>query len=83
MQYGVAIVATRTNGPLWICQSIEDALFFEPSNRDELVDRLKILIQNPRQRNKYQQRAKQAVYDKRFSKEVFTENLLNIIKVLN
>ena len=83
MQYGVAIVATRTNGPLWICQSIEDALFFEPSNSDEMVDRLKILIQNPRERNKYQQRAKQAVYDERFSKEVFTENLLNIIKVVN
>ena len=83
MQYGVAIVATRTNGPLWICQSIEDSLFFEPSNSGEMADRLKILIQNPKERKKYQQRAKQAVYDERFSKEIFTENLLKIIKLVN
>ena len=80
MQFGVAIVASSTNGPLWICKDNKNALFFEPLNCNEMLMCLKTLIQNPKERNKYQQRAKQVVREKRFSKKVFIEKLVSIIQ---
>lgn len=79
MQYGIAVVSSSTNGPLWICKGNQNALFFEPSNDDEMLICLKTLIQNPKKRNKYQKRAKQVIKEKRFSKQVFVEKLTSII----
>ena len=83
MQFGVAIVSSRTNGPLWICKGSENALFFEPSDRDEMFRCLKTFIQNPKERKKYQKRAKKVICEKRFSKHLFAERLVSFIKTLN
>ena len=83
MQYGVAIVTSRTNGPLWICKGNENALFFEPTDGDEMLKCIKTLIQNPKKRNKYQRRAKKVLDEKRFSKQIFAEKLVSFIQTLN
>ncbi len=79
MQFGVAIVSSSTNGPLWICKTSDNALFFEPSDVDQMLICLRTLIQNPKERKKYQQRAKQVVGEIRFSKHIFVEKLVSFI----
>ena len=82
MQFGVAVVSSNTNGPLWICKGRKNALFFEPSDVDQMLICVKTLIQNPKERNKYQQNAKQAVGEKRFSKQIFVERLVSFISTM-
>ena len=79
MHHGVAIIATRTNGPLWICEGDENALFFQPSDSNELAHCLRTLITDPQKRLRYQHNAIKAINDKRFSKRVFAEHLFSII----
>ena len=79
MHYGVAIVSSRTNGPLWICKDESNALFFQPSDSSELANCLKTFISDTKMRIQYQQNAIQTINDKRFSKHAFSEHLLTII----
>ena len=79
MNHSVAVIASRTNGPLWICDEARNALFFQPSDSNELADCLRTLIANPQKRRRYQHNGKKAIGDKRFSKEVFEEHLFSII----
>ena len=79
MHHGVAIIATRTNGPLWICEEDENALFFQPSDSNELAHCLRTLITDPQKRLRYQHNAIKAINDKRFSKQAFAEHLFSII----
>ncbi|MEK9532149.1 MAG: glycosyltransferase family 4 protein [Alphaproteobacteria bacterium] len=82
MHHGVAIIATRTNGPLWICEGDENALFFQPSDSNELAHCLRTLITDPQKRLRYQHNAIKAINDKRFSKQVFAEHLFSIISII-
>ena len=82
MNHSVAIIATRTNGPLWICEEGRNALFFQPSDSIELAHCLRTLITNPQKRLRYQHNGKKAIGDKRFSKEVFADHLFSIISMI-
>ena len=82
MNHSVAVIASRTNGPLWICDEARNALFFQPSDSNELADCLRTLIANPQKRRRYQHNGKKAIGDKRFSKAVFAEHLFSIISMI-
>ncbi len=79
MHHGVAVIASKTNGPLWICKEEKTALFFRPSHSTELANCLRTLITDPQKMLHYQHYAKKAINDKRFSKQAFTEQLFSII----
>ena len=79
MHYGVAVVSSRTNGPLWICNDEKNGLFFNPLDSNELAKCLKTLISDPNLRQQYQQNARRTINDKRFSKQTFSERLVSII----
>ena len=79
MQYGVAIVTSKTNGPMWICQGDENALFFEPADSHQIASHIKMLIRNPNKLGEYQTKAKNTLAEERFSQNAFIKNLLSII----
>ena len=82
MHHGVAVIATRTNGPLWICEEDENALFFQPSDGNELAHCLRTLITDPQKRLRYQHNAIKAINDKRFSKQAFAKHLFSIFSTI-
>ena len=82
LHHGVALIASKTNGPLWICEEDKNALFFKPSDSNELVHCLRTLIADPQKRLRYQQNARKAIDDKRFSKQVFADQLFSIVSTI-
>ncbi len=82
MHHGVAVIASRTNGPLWICEEDKNALFFQPSDSNELAQCLRTLITDPKKMHRYQRNARKAIDNKRFSKQAFTEHLFSIIYMI-
>ena len=82
MLHGVAVITSRTNGPLWICEEDKNALFFQPSDSIELAHCLRTLITDPQKMLHYRHNARKAIDDKRFSKQAFTDRLFSIISTI-
>lgn len=79
MQYGMAVIASKSGGTIELIKENVNGVFYSPGNHIDLADKIEYLIKNPELVNELRVNAKKYVFDN-FTLKNYIINIIDIIK---
>ncbi len=81
MSLGLPIIATRVGGNLDVVEDGGNGFLIQPSNSQEIVEKIKILYEHPELRERFSQQSKKIIKNK-FSSEVIYKQIKEIYNTM-